>query len=65
VRYELGSIYLHKGTGGEYVYLGEVKVKVSGDWKDGVLYQAKNNQCYVRLKENFEKAFVKKEKVIV
>ena len=49
----IGS-YSYKGK--DYESLGECKMKLDGDWVDGVVY-IKSNQLYVRLAKDFDEKF--------
>ena len=52
------SRYIHIKTGNEYTVLGPCKVKINGEWKEGVEYVRDGvNEKFIREKEEFNLKF--------
>lgn len=62
MNYEKGTKVRHKAKGMEEAIVGLCKVKVYGQWLDGVIYEGNDTvtgkpMTFVRLKEDFENNF--------
>lgn len=49
--------YIHLKTNNYYIRIKDTIVKIEGIWQDCVIYQNKEGQQFVRLKEDFENNF--------